>query len=214
MYGITECDRVSIAEPDADLADPLSLGPPLPGTDVIVVDDHGEPVPVGTTGQLVVRGPHVMSGYWRAPELTRQRFRPDPVTGGTLLFTGDYGSVSDAGDLRFVGRRDDIIKRRGTRVSTLEVEAAALDVPGVEDAAAMVGLPSDELLLFASGTVEQQALVNGLADRLEFAKRPDRCVVVDRLPLGPNGKADRTALGALVTAAPGSERGTHHDVRA
>jgi amino acid adenylation domain-containing protein len=191
MYGITECKRVSIGDPDADLHDARSLGPPLPGTEVSIVDDAGQRVGPGVTGQIVVRGPHVMAGYWRAEELSRQRFGPDSAM--PVLYTGDYGSLNDRGHIYFEGRRDDIVKRRGTRVSTLEVEAAVLDVPAVRSAAVSVG-PAGELVLFVSGDVDAATLTHELADRLEAAKRPDRIVRIDTMPLGHNGKIDRSQL--------------------
>ena len=80
MFGITECKRVTILEPDGDLTRPNSVGRPLPGTEVQILTEAGTPAPTGEVGEIVVRGPHVMTGYWRAPELTAARFpadRPD-----------------------------------------------------------------------------------------------------------------------------------------
>jgi amino acid adenylation domain-containing protein len=207
MYGITECKRVTVAEPDSDLVDPLSVGRPLPGTEVIVVDEDDRPVPPGVSGQIVVRGPHVMAGYWRAPELTAHRFRPDPVAGGSLLYTGDYGRLNETGELYFEGRRDDIIKRRGVRVSILEIEAAALDVPGVVAAASIPPRePVVELVLVVAGAVDSDAVARELAGRLEHAKLPDRVVVLDDLPLGSSGKVDRKALRVLLATTAGGAR--------
>jgi acyl-CoA synthetase (AMP-forming)/AMP-acid ligase II len=78
MFGITECKRVTILEPDGDLTRPNSVGRPLPGTEVQILTGAGTPVPTGEVGEIVVRGPHVMTGYWRAPELTGARFPADP----------------------------------------------------------------------------------------------------------------------------------------
>src|SRR5262249_26583146 len=77
MFGLTECKRVSVMEPNGDLLRPGSVGRPLPDTEAYVVDDAGHRLPAGEAGELVVRGPHVMAGYWRAPELTAARFRRD-----------------------------------------------------------------------------------------------------------------------------------------
>lgn len=197
MYGITECKRVSIGEPDGDLVDPLSLGPPLPGTEVIVVDAGGNRVGSGVSGQLVVKGPHVMAGYWRAEALSRERFGVDG--GAPILYTGDYGRVNAAGHVYFEGRRDDILKRRGTRLSLFELEAAALDVPGVRAAAVLPA--DDELVLFVVGNVEAGAVAIAIADRLDADRQPDRVVVLAAMPLGPNGKSDRTALSEIARAA-------------
>ncbi|BFO16841.1 hypothetical protein SHKM778_32290 [Streptomyces sp. KM77-8] len=78
-----------------------------------------------------------MRGYWNAPDATAAAFGSDPVTGAPRLHTGDYGRLDAEGYLYFEGRRDDMFKRRGIRMSTLEIEAAALDVPGVRAAAAV-----------------------------------------------------------------------------
>jgi acyl-CoA synthetase (AMP-forming)/AMP-acid ligase II len=196
MYGITECKRISIADPDGDLVDPLSLGPPLPGTEVFIVDQDGRRLGPNTSGQIVVRGRHVMPGYWRAEALTRQRFGVED--GVPVLYTGDYGRLSETGHIYFEGRRDDILKRRGTRISTLEIEAAALDCPGVRAAAVVVQPASsaDRLVLFVTGEVDVATATREIADRLEPAKRPDRLVVLDTLPQQLNGKIDRRALAA------------------
>lgn len=79
-----------------------------------------------------------MPGYWRVPEQTARAFRGDPVTGRPRLHTGDYGRLDGDGYLYFEGRRDDMFKRKGIRMSTVEIEAAALDVPGVRAAAAFL----------------------------------------------------------------------------
>jgi amino acid adenylation domain-containing protein len=196
MFGLTECKRVSIMPPDEDLRRPGASGRPLPGTEVLVLDEDGNPVPPGTIGELVVRGPHVMAGYWRRPEQTEQRFRR--VHGlFPQLHSGDYGWLDADGYLYFSGRRDDIYKSRGFRVSTTEVEAAACRVPGV-DAAAVVP-PSGSRLeptLFVAGKLEPAELLEQLRAELEPYKVPDRCVRLDELPLTTNGKIDRKALAA------------------
>lgn len=202
MFGTTECKRVSIMEPDGDLLRPGSVGRPLDGTVVTVVDPAGRPMPAGEIGEFVVHGPHVMAGYWRAGELTAQRFRVDPVDGGRVLFTGDFGWMDDAGYLYFVGRRDDIFKSKGVRVSTTEIEAAALDIPGVRAAAALPPTAEAGSVLYAVGDLTSAEVFTGLRARLESAKIPDRCVIVGALPTTANGKIDRSALK---TSGPSAE---------
>jgi len=148
MFGITECKRVSIAEYDGDLLRPGAVGRPLDGTELLITGDDGRPLAAGQVGEIVVRGPHVMSGYWRAPQLTAQRFRRDPVTGVMSLHTGDYGRLDADGYLYFEGRRDDMFKRSGLRVSALEIEAAACDVPGVRAAAVLPPAGTRDAVLF------------------------------------------------------------------
>jgi len=193
MYGMTECKRISISVPDDDLRHPGSVGPALPGTSVRVIGPHGEPLPPGETGEIVVAGPHVMSGYWRAPEQSAQRFRPD-------LHTGDYGRLDATGRLHIAGRRDELFKRRGARTSSQEIEAALLDLPGVEAAAAALDRDGS-LVAWAVTDRGEYELREGVAQRLGFAKTPDRFVVLPRLPTTANGKVDRAALLGLERSA-------------
>ncbi|MFI5979405.1 class I adenylate-forming enzyme family protein [Streptomyces sp. NPDC051555] len=196
MYGITECKRVTIAEPDVDRERPGSVGLPLDGTTVEVLDGRGRPLPPGEVGEIVVGGPHVMTGYWNAPAPTAGRYRPDPHTGRTRLHTGDHGRLDADGHLYISGRVDDQFKRRGVRMSTTEIEAAALDVPGVRAAAALPPRDGLDLRLVVTGAdgLTARRVIEGLEERLEAAKVPADCRVVARLPLTPNGKTDRKAL--------------------
>jgi acyl-CoA synthetase (AMP-forming)/AMP-acid ligase II len=196
MFGLTECKRISIMPPDEDLRRPGACGLPLPGTEVLVLDDDGQPVPTGEIGELVVRGPHVMAGYWRRPELTEHRF---PRTHGLFpqLRSGDYGWLDADGYLYFSGRRDDIYKSRGFRVSATEIEAAVCRLPEVEAAAVLP--PQDgrpHPVLFVTGKLRPAELLDRLRADLEPYKVPDLCVAVDRMPLTANGKIDRAALAA------------------
>jgi acyl-CoA synthetase (AMP-forming)/AMP-acid ligase II len=194
MFGLTECKRVSICPPDEDLRRPGTVGRPLPGTEVLIVDENGEPLPAGTMGELVVRGPHVMAGYWRRPELTAERYRwrdglfPE-------LHTGDYGWLDEDGFLYFVGRRDDLYKERGFRVSGTEVETAARYVPGVSEAVLVPpGRERSHAVLFAVTELSGAEVLEGMRGRIEEYKIPGRCVVLGEFPLLGSGKVDRAAL--------------------
>jgi acyl-CoA synthetase (AMP-forming)/AMP-acid ligase II len=194
MFGLTECKRVSIADPDADLKHPDTVGKALPGTEVTIRDSRGQLLRAGTVGQIVVRGPHVMAGYWRDPELTASRFRRDPVTGEGLLFTGDYGLLDPSGQLTFVGRRDDIYKQDGVRVGAAEVEAAAFDIEDVAAAALVPPAGERPATLFAVTSLTAAQLRRELSLRLEPQKVPRACVIIDRIPVTATGKVDRGAL--------------------
>lgn len=198
MFGLTECKRVSILDVDGDRTRPGSVGTPLDGTEVRILDAEGQPVPRGTPGEIVVAGPHVMAGYWRDPGLTERVFRPDPASGNRVLRTGDIGHLDEDGHLYFHGREDHIFKQRGMRTSVAEIEAAALDIPGVLEAAVVPPGSGRAAMLcvVTEHTVEQ--IRRGLRDRLEPAKVPDHCLVVSRLPIGPTGKVDRMALATAV----------------
>lgn len=200
MFGLTECKRATIMPPDGDLERPGSSGRALPGTEVFVVDDDGRRRPAGEVGQIVVRGPNVMAGYWRRPELTAQRFHR---VEGLLpqLHTGDYGWVDEEGFLYFDGRRDDIYKENGFRVSATEVEAAARRIPGVGAAAVLPPQGPAPALLFAVGELPPAEVLQGMREQIEEFKIPRHCLVVDALPLTGNGKVDRKALTALTEEA-------------
>ncbi|MFG3284059.1 class I adenylate-forming enzyme family protein [Streptomyces sp. NPDC048111] len=194
MFGTTECKRITVLEPDGDIERPGSVGRALDGTEVLILDDDGRLLPAGTVGEICVRGPHIMTGYWRAPEQTALRFRPDPVTGEITLHTGDYGHLDADGHLYFEGRRDDLFKRKGVRMGTLEIETAALDIAGVSAAAALAPADGHDLTLYAVTALTPDEVLAELTERLEAAKVPAACHLLDALPLTPNGKTDKQRL--------------------
>ncbi|MFC0096703.1 class I adenylate-forming enzyme family protein [Micromonospora marina] len=197
MFGLTECKRAAIMPPDADLRRPGACGRALPGTEIFTVDAEGRRQPPGVRGELVVRGPHVMAGYWRRPELTAQRFRR---ANGLFpqLHTGDHGHVDTDGYVHFAGRRDDVYKEKGTRVSATEVEAAAYRVDGVDAAGVLPPADGrDGATLFVVAALPPADVLRRLREQLEEMKVPARCVVLPDLPLTGNGKVDRRALARL-----------------
>jgi amino acid adenylation domain-containing protein len=198
MYGITECKRVTIADPDVDLHRPGSVGTALPGTRVQILAEDGQVLGPGVVGEIAAVGPHVMSGYRGAPEQTALRFGTDPTSGEPRLRTGDFGNLDADGHLYFHGRRDDQIKRRGVRMSLTEIEAAASHVGGVTAAAALAPTDERDLELVVCGSRSGDAVIAELEEVLEPAKVPTRCHVLDGLPLTTNGKTDRTRLRELV----------------
>jgi acyl-CoA synthetase (AMP-forming)/AMP-acid ligase II len=197
MFGLTECKRVSIMPPDGDLERPGACGRPLPGTEVFVIDEHGNRLPPGEIGQLVIRGPHVMAGYWRRPEINAEKF---PRVEGLFpeLRTGDYGWLDEDGYLYFHGRRDDIYKERGFRVSTTEVEAAALRTSGVDTAIVLAPSADRPAVLVVTGALTASEVLAEMRHQIEEFKVPRRCFVVPELPLSANGKVDRKAVAALI----------------
>jgi acyl-CoA synthetase (AMP-forming)/AMP-acid ligase II len=198
MFGLTECKRVTISEPDADLRRPGCLGRPLDGTEIQIVRDDGTRCEPGEEGHLIVRGPHVMAGYLETDHGVDQRFATTGRPGWEELRTGDYGHVDDEGNFYFRGRRDDIFKRRSLRVSATEIEAAAIDLPGVTAAVAVPPAHEDALLhLLVRGDVDSDTVLRGLRARLEQAKIPDVCMIVDCLPMTSTGKVDRAAAAVL-----------------
>ncbi|GAB3677987.1 class I adenylate-forming enzyme family protein [Saccharopolyspora tripterygii] len=199
MFGLTECKRATIAEPDADLLRPGTCGRALPGTEVFTVDEDGNRLPAGEVGEIAVRGPNVMSGYWRQPEMSSRRF---PRRGDLFpeLRTGDFGWVDEDGHLYFEGRRDDIYKERGFRVSATEVEAAARRLDGVSSAAVLPPEGDRRAVLLVVADLEPGAVLEAMRAEIEEFKIPSRCLVVDRIALTGNGKVDRKIMAARVEA--------------
>lgn len=204
MFGLTECKRTSILDPADYCRKPGSVGRPLPDTECLILGEDGNGLPPGEVGELVVRGPHVMAGYWRAPELTAMRFRRWGPGIEHALFTGDRCHIDVDGYLYFHGRQDDIYKQSGFRVSAIEVEAVASILDGVEHAAVLPPKDGEPAVLVVTGPVTQTQVVTGLRAQLEDHKVPPRILVTQRMPLLANGKIDKNELrrwAASVVAA-------------
>ncbi|MFD6113899.1 AMP-binding protein [Streptomyces yangpuensis] len=198
QYGQTEAKRITVMPPEEDRERPGAVGLPLPGTRVLILDDEGRELPAGETGEIVAVGPHVMPGYWNSPEISAKAFRTAPGTGEPCLHTGDYGSLDADGYLYFEGRRDDMFKRKGFRMSTLEIEGAAMDIPGVRAAAALAPTEEYDLALFVESDLAPAAVLKGLAQRLEPAKVPAICRCLTEFPLTQHGKNARQELALLL----------------
>ncbi len=140
MYGLTETKRTLYLPPSELDRRPNSVGIPIPGTEAWLEDETGQRLGAGQVGELVVRGRHVMRGYWEAPEASAARFRPGPLPGERLCYSGDLFRRDEEGFFYFVGRKDDIIKSRGEKVAPKEVECVLYALPGVKEAA-VIGVP-------------------------------------------------------------------------
>jgi acyl-CoA synthetase (AMP-forming)/AMP-acid ligase II len=205
MYGITECKRVSILDPEEYEQNPDSTGLPIPGATVRIVGPDGESLPAGAIGEIVVGGATVMAGYWGVP-LSEQRAYVRRADGSLELHTGDQGYLDDAGRMYFAGRNDAIIKRRGIRISLVEVENAAESIPGVAAAVALKPDTEDgqfRLAVHLDGELAETPLAETevrdvLATRLDAARLPDRVFRIDAVPLTRNGKPDTRAIAALL----------------
>jgi amino acid adenylation domain-containing protein len=202
MFGLTECKRVSIMLPEELDRHPDSVGRPLAGTEVRVVDDAGRTVPYGEVGELVVRGRHVALGYWRAEAESQQRFRR---TNGQAreLWSGDYCRMDAEGFLYFHGRMDALLKHRGFRISPLEIEEAACQIAGVSEAGVVQSDSDGALHLFVclhQPGLTARAIIDGLRSRLEPVKVPDQVHLVDALPKTANRKTDRKQLKQQLAA--------------
>jgi len=184
------------------------LGRPLGFTRARVMDRHGQLLPIGVPGELCVGGPQVTRGYLGRPDLTAERFVPDPYgDGGERLYrTGDLVRRRPDGAIEFLGRIDDQVKIRGFRVELAEVEAALLALPEVCAAAALVrdranGDRSLAAFVAVAAPVAASELLSRLREQLPAALVPSNLGLVDTLPRTPNGKVDRKALAALLASS-------------
>jgi len=207
MYGLTECKRVAYLPPSEIDRRPGSVGKAMPNTEAYPVDEDGRRVGPGVVGELVVRGSNVMAGYWEHPEATDRVLQPGPVPGERMLYTGDLFRTDEDGYLYFVGRKDDIIKSRGEKVSPREVENALSSHTGVAEAA-VLGVPDPILgqavaafvvLRPGCGATERE-LLRHCAARLEDFMVPKSIELCAALPKTGNQKVDKRALAATVGA--------------
>ncbi|WP_033439096.1 non-ribosomal peptide synthetase [Saccharothrix sp. NRRL B-16314] len=205
-YGPTECSIDATAWPVRGTAPDgvVPIGAPLPDVEVYVVDADDRLVPVGVPGELCVGGAGLARGYAGRGDLTAERFTPHPYAaepGGRWYRTGDLARWRDDGSLEFVGRLDAQVKVRGVRAEPGEVEAVLRTHPSVA-AAVVTSTRADtgdvELVgyvVFEAGvTAPLDQLSEHLAAHLPAALVPSAIVVLDALPLLPNGKVDRSAL--------------------
>ncbi len=208
MYGITETTvHVTyrpIALADLEAGRGSVIGVPIPDLSLSLLDAHGYAVPIGVAGEMYVGGAGVSQGYLGRPELTAQRFVPDPFVGGgaKLYRTGDLARRTEEGELEYLGRADDQVKIRGFRIELGEIEAVLGQHPDVAEAVVVVReeSPGDKRLCAYvagdAGTDLVERLKEHLRGQLPEYMVPAHFVVMKSLPLTQNGKVDRKALPA------------------
>jgi acyl-CoA synthetase (AMP-forming)/AMP-acid ligase II len=165
-----------------------SIGKPLEDVEVAIVDEEGQPVAVGETGEIVARGARMMAGYWQEETATSATLRAGWV------YTGDLGYQDGDGYIFLAGRAKDFIKRGGEMVSPEEVEQVLLSHPEIDDAA-VIGVPDVEwgeevraVVVRRSGTITEPEIIEYCFDKLAGFKRPRSVVFVDELPRNVMGK--------------------------
>lgn len=207
MYGLTEAFRSTYLPPEELDRRPDSMGKAIPNTEILVVNDKGERCAPGEVGELVHRGPTVSMGYWGQPELTAKVLRPHPFNppelgdGEKVCYSGDLVKMDEEGFLYFVGRRDNMIKCSGYRVSPTEVEEVLYQSGKVREAA-VIGIPDDALgqaikayVAPRDGEVLDAAeLIAFCAERMPRYMVPKAVEQMTSLPKTPSGKVDYTAL--------------------
>jgi len=202
MYGLTECKRVSYLPPEELDRRPLSIGKGMPDEEVWLVDETGRRIEEPfVQGELVVRGPNVMQGYWEKPEETAKMLKPGKYPWEKTLHTGDVFYQDEEGFLFFVGRRDDIIKTRGEKVSPKEIENVVCSLDGVAEAA-VIGVDDPVLgqavKLFVvprpGAALGESDVLRHCRANLESFMVPKYVEVRPELPKSPSGKIDKRSL--------------------
>jgi acyl-CoA ligase (AMP-forming) (exosortase A-associated) len=206
MYGLTEAFRSTYLDPAEVDRRPDSIGKAIPNAEILVVREDGSLCEPDEQGELVHRGALVAMGYWNDPERTAERFRPAPgrddaICGNeTAVFSGDLVRRDDEGFLYFVGRKDEMIKTSGYRVSPTEIEEVAYGTGLVGDAVAL-GVDDERLgqhivlaVSPANGRLEPDELLAELRPLLPLYMVPKHVVVRPSLPRSPNNKFDRNLL--------------------
>lgn len=199
--GSTEALHIFLSNRPGEIR-PGTTGTPVPGYDVAIRDDSGQPVPPGQPGSLHVRGASIALGYWRRTEASRQVFR------GEWLVTGDTYVCDDHGYFTCLGRNTDMLKAGGIWVSPAEVESRLLEHPAVLEAALVGVADSDGLdkpvavVVTAAGeTPDEATLIAWCREGLAHFKAPRHVVFVDELPKTATGKLQRFKVRAFLAAA-------------
>ncbi|MDP6151442.1 MAG: amino acid adenylation domain-containing protein [Gammaproteobacteria bacterium] len=206
MYGPTETTIWSSCEAIEHDAERVSVGRPINNTTMYVLDEEGRQVPVGVAGELFIGGEGVARGYHERPELTAERFLPDPYSDqpGTRMYrTGDLARYLPDGRLIVLGRTDFQVKLRGYRIELGEIEAELAELDAITQAVVMLreDTPGDQRLVGYMTTVEgyepdTQELSTYLRNSLPDYMVPATYVRLEQIPLTPNGKVDRKQLPA------------------
>ena len=200
MYGLTETKRTLYLPPEDIGRKSDSVGIPIPGTEAWVVDDNGERLGANQIGELVVRGRHVMRGYWKNKQATDERFRPGNIPGERLCYSGDLFKMDEDGYFYFISRKDDIIKSRGEKVSPKEVENIIYQYPGVIEVA-VIGIPDDLLgqaikafVVSNNQDISSNDIIRHCRKNLEDFMIPKFVEMRNSLPKTSSGKIKKNGL--------------------
>jgi acyl-coenzyme A synthetase/AMP-(fatty) acid ligase len=213
MYGLTEAFRSTFLDPALIDTHPTSMGQAIPHAEILIINDLGELAMDEEEGELVHCGPLVAHGYWQDAQRSAERFKPAPAAsryGGMAVWSGDRVRRSAEGLLYFVGRRDAMIKSAGNRISPQEIEEAALATGLVAEAVAL-GVADERLGQAVHLVVRPLAGISDAAEELPRKlmqelpnfMQPKQIHWRTAMPIGPNGKIDRTGLAAELTAGTG-----------
>lgn len=211
VYGpaeVNQCAYHHLPElPNSD-SESIPIGTIWPNAESLIVDDRDRPVARGQVGELLVRTPTMMSGYWARPDLNRRVFYRAPLSGGferTYLRTGDLVRQDATGNLWLVGRKDRQVKIRGYRVELDEIEAALHSVDGVMEAAVVTFFDGDAtnhikaaVTLKPGSNLRETEILTSTRQRIPIYAVPQRVAVMDEFPRTASGKIDRSELGKFI----------------
>ena len=202
MYGLTECKRVSYLPPEELSKRPTSVGKPMPNTEAYIVNKKGEKITKpGEIGELVVKGPNVMKGYWNLPEETAMTLKPGIHPDEKILYTGDLFKMDEEEYLYFIARKDDMIKTAGERVSPKEIENVLYNNKEIREAA-VIGIP-DEILgqaikafvsLKKDSELDEKKIIQYCSKHLENFMVPKHIEIRQQLPKTTTGKISKKDL--------------------
>ncbi|AIC93107.1 non-ribosomal peptide synthetase [Shouchella lehensis] len=203
MYGPTETTICSVMHKVTEKEGPIKIGKPIENTELYVLDEHMQPVPIGVAGELYIGGKGVAKGYWNRPDLTEERFLANQFTGqGKIFRTGDRVRYHSNGDLEYLDRLDNQVQLRGYRIELSEIEVALLEHPCVNEVVVLIkNLASNEttLIAYVVGDAPENELRRYLRNMLPEFMVPSFFVSLKSMPLTSNGKVDRKSLPDLAT---------------
>jgi long-chain acyl-CoA synthetase len=200
MYGLTETKRTLYLPPKQLAERPDSVGIPIPGTEVWLEDEAGKRLGSGEIGELVIRGGHVMRGYWERPEASAKRFRAGKIPGERLCYSDDLFRVDNKGFYYFIGRKDDIIKSRGEKVAPKEIENVLFALDEVVETA-VIGIPDPVLgeaikafVVQTGDTLSKNDVLRHCRRHLEDFMMPKFIEFRNSLPKTSSGKIAKKGL--------------------
>ncbi len=197
IYGPTES---TVWATVAHITDPddITIGKPTANVKIHILDQYLKPVPIGVTGELCLTGTGIGGGYIGKPELTAERYVPNPFGEGKMYRSGDLAYWREDGNIGYVGRNDFQVKIRGLRIELGEIENAIFAVPGVSNAVVVVRTDNDRQFICAFYTqTEDVSLLDikkSIAEKLPKHMMPHIFTLLDAMPLTPSGKVNRNAL--------------------
>ncbi|WP_062308610.1 AMP-binding protein [Polynucleobacter sinensis] len=197
-YGLSETSPVVCVNTPLVTEFTGSIGMPVPGTDVLILDDHGNEVPFGVAGEIAIKGPQVMAGYWNQPEATTES-----MTESGYFKSGDIGIMSPDGYVKIVDRKKDMIVVAGFKVFPNEIEEIISQMPGVKECA-VIGLPHRKLgeivkayIVKADESLTEAQVVRYCKEQMTAYKRPRKITFIDEMPKSIVGKILRRQLRDL-----------------